>query len=175
MINPFHQRPNPAHAPAYAKMYFDMTEDADDLLQSLEVNKNFINDFILHLPEDKANYAYAEGKWTIKEIIGHIIDVERIFQDRAHRMGRMDNTDIPGFDHDKYVVSFDLSARSYEGLAKEFRAVRQSTIELFRHFQAPHLDFIGTANQNPLTARSAGWIVIGHSLHHVKVIREMYL
>lgn len=175
MINPFIQRPITEHAPAYAKMYFDLTEDADDLLQSLEVNKNFIHDFILHLPEDKANYAYAEGKWTIKEIIGHMIDVERIFQDRVHRMGRMDKTDIPGFDHDMYVVSFDLSARSYEGLAKEFMTVRQSTIELFRNFQAPHLDFVGTANGNPLTARSAGWIMIGHTLHHAKVIREKYL
>lgn len=175
MNNPFIQRPNPEHAPAYAKYYFDMTEEADDLLQSLEVNKNFIQDFMTHLPEEKANYAYADGKWTVKEILGHIIDVERIFQDRAHRMGRMDKTDIPGFDHDEYVVHFDLSARDYQSLAQEFLAVRQSTLELFKNFQAANLDFIGTANKNPLTARSAGWIMIGHALHHIKVLQEKYL
>jgi len=167
--------PNKEHAPNYAGRYFDIIEDATDLLNSLEVNKSYIMEFMRSIPSDKGTFAYQEGKWTVKEVFSHINDTERIFQYRALRFGRNDNTSLPGFEENDYVPFTNANLRTIADFAEEFEAIRNSTIALFRTFALENYDFVANSNGSPMSARSAGWLCIGHALHHTKVIQERYL
>ncbi|MBU2019545.1 MAG: DinB family protein [Bacteroidetes bacterium] len=167
--------PQPEHAAKYYDHYIKLAATHINLLECLEENKEEFSRNLLSIPNDKANYAYAEGKWTIKEVYLHIIDTERIFQGRAHRLGRNDNTPLAGFDENSYTPFSFSETRSLESINEEWIAVRNSTIQLFKNFQIQNLDFIGSANGNQLTARSAGWIMVGHAKHHLKVVEEKYL
>ena len=127
------------------------------------------------ISEDKMNSAYAEGKWTIKELIVHLIDAERVFAYRALRCARKDKTDLPGFDQDDYVATSEANNRSKASLIEEYEAVRKSTISLFKSFTDDMLEQVGTANGNPMSPRALGFIIIGHEKHHARIIRERYL
>jgi uncharacterized damage-inducible protein DinB len=169
--------PNPDHAPQYARYYFERALAAgdDDLLAVLEQNKATVLDFIRSLPEDKAEFQYAEGKWTLKSVLAHINDTERVFQFRALNCSRRDTSPIPGFEEDHYAMNANTYGRNYEDLAQEFESIRNATISLFRYMDDRMLDFTGTANNNVISARSAGWIIVGHAIHHVGIIKERYL
>ena len=168
-------RPNPEHAPAYAKYYFDRTAGQTDLMATLEQNGRETAAFIRSLPPDKSDFQYAEGKWTTKSVIAHINDTERVFQYRALCFSRKEPASIPGFEEDYYAANANTAGRSLEELAAEFEAIRASTISLFRYMDDEMLDFKGMANSNVLTARSAGWIIAGHAVHHMGIIKERYL
>ncbi len=168
-------RPNPEHASAYAKYYFDRTAGQTDLLAALEQNGKEMAAFIRSLPADKADFQYAEGKWTTKSVIAHVNDTERVFQFRALCFSRKDTVHIPGFEEDYYAMHANTAGRTMEELAAEFEAIRAATISLFRYMTDDMLDFKGTANNNVLTARSAGWIIAGHAVHHIGIIKERYL
>ena len=171
----FEGRPNPEHAPTYAKYYFDRTIGDTHLLEALKKNKQITADFIRSLPPDKADFQYAEGKWTTKSVIAHINDTERIFQYRALRFSRKDETALPGFEEDFYASNANTDGRNYEDLAAEFEAIREASLQLFTHMTEPMLDFVGACNHSVLSARSAGWIMIGHAVHHCGIIKERYL
>jgi hypothetical protein len=171
----FEGKPNPDHAPAYARYYFERTAGHTNLLDALRKNKEDIAAFIRSIPEEKGDFQYAEGKWSTKSVIAHIIDTERIFQGRALRFSRKDETPVPGFEEDWYADHANTDYRSFEEMAIEFEAVREAGILLFQYMTMSMLDFIGTANNNPLTARSAGWIMVGHAVHHRGIITERYL
>lgn len=168
-------RPNPEHASAYATYYFNLSDRQTDLMESLIQNGTTTAAFIRSIPEDKADFQYADGKWSTKSVIAHMIDTERIFQDRALRISRKDTTELPGFDEDSYANHSPVDQRTLEDLAAEFEAVRASGIHLFRHMTAGMIDFIGIASNNPLSPRSAGWMIVGHAIHHCRIIAERYL
>jgi uncharacterized damage-inducible protein DinB len=124
---------------------------------------------------DKFDYQYSEGKWTIKEIIQHLIDSERVFSYRALRISRNDNTPLPGFDENYYVANSNGKERSLQSLLTEMAVVRQSTLSLFNSFSEEQLTKIGIASNREVSVRAIGFIIIGHQKHHQKIFEERYL
>lgn len=168
-------RPNPEHGPRYAHIYLNKTEGQTDLLAAFEENKAELIAHWSSIPSEKEDHRYAEGKWTIKGVISHVIDTERIFAYRALRTSRHDDTPIEGFEQDLYDTHSNLSNRTLASMIDEFTVVRDHTISLFKTMTENQLDFVGTASHNPLSARTAGWIIVGHSLHHEQILKERYL
>ncbi|HUG42051.1 MAG TPA: DinB family protein [Longimicrobiales bacterium] len=127
------------------------------------------------LSEEQALHRYAPGKWSIKEVIGHVADAERVFAYRILRFARGDATPLAGFDENVYVPAGRFDDRPLEDLMAELRAVRAATVALLRGLPPDTLDRPGTANGVPLTARAIAWISAGHELHHRHILRERYL
>jgi hypothetical protein len=127
------------------------------------------------LPETKQHYRYAEGKWTIKELIQHFIDAERVLSYRALRFARRDATNLPGYEEDDYVKNSNGDTRDYNDLLEEFSAVRNATILLFNSFTHESLQRIGSANGSIISVRALGFIISGHLQHHLTIIKDRYL
>ena len=127
------------------------------------------------LTEEQANRAYAPGKWTLKEMLIHMIDTERVFAYRALSFMRGDKTALPGFNQDVWMEQTDVSRRTVKSLLKEWKAVRDNTLFLHDQCSAEQETFVGTASGWPVAVRAYFWVIIGHQLHHVKVVRERYL
>jgi len=130
---------------------------------------------VAHLSEAQLNYRYAPGKWTIKEVLGHIIDTERIMAYRSLRFARRDTIELAGFDQDLYVENAFTQKRDIADIVNEYSAVRRSSIELFRSFDEETLTLAGIANQKRLTVRALGYTIADHEAHHWQVIRERYV
>ena len=143
----------------------------DQLISSKKTVINFLNS----LSEDDGLYSYDSGKWTVKQVIGHMIDMERIFSYRALSFARGETTSLPGYDHNEYVEKANFNSQSIEQLQKQFQTERESTIQLFSSFTDEMLMRGGTASENPFTVRSLGFIIAGHEQHHLKILRERYL
>jgi uncharacterized damage-inducible protein DinB len=146
-----------------------------DLIEELEICLHDFIRFVQNIPMDKFDYRYADGKWTIKDILQHIIDTERIFAYRALRISRNDQTPLPGFEENSYVENTNANTRSIQDLLAEFSAVRHSNLFLFKSFSAEQLLRMGTASDNPISVRAIGFLIIGHQKHHQKVFEERYL
>lgn len=146
--------------------------DLQDVLEAHQ--KNFLA-FAREIPSEKWDYAYAPGKWTIKEVVQHLIDGERIFAYRALRFARMDDTPLPGFDENLYASTAHASKRNKEDLLKEMELVQKSSVALFASFDEEQLDAQGTANDSSIYVKAIGFIIAGHTLHHMHVIRDKYL
>ena len=127
------------------------------------------------IDEEKAGYAYAPGKWNLKELLQHIIDGERIFNYRALCFARKETLSLPPFDENLYAENSNANTRSWNVLSNEFINVRRSTEDLFKSFSAVMLQQKGIANNNTLSVLSLGFIIIGHVKHHIKVVEERYL
>jgi len=127
------------------------------------------------LSEQQAEFSYAPGKWSIKEVVGHLMDGERVFAYRALRIGRDDKTPLPGFEQDDYVASANFNERTVSSLLEELTAVRQATVQLFKNFAEKEWHRRGTANGQEITPLALGYIVAGHELHHMDVVRTRYL
>jgi hypothetical protein len=123
----------------------------------------------------KQDYAYAEGKWTIKELVQHIIDTERIMTYRALRFARMDDTPLHSFDEDAMAAASGANARSLNEMIDELEAVRRSTILLYKSFSTEMLLFEGTASGKKINALAIGFVIAGHQTHHLNVLKERYL
>jgi len=117
---------------------------------------------------------YAEGKWSIREVVGHMIDTERIFAYRALRIARNDQTNLPGFEQDDYIPAAQFDRRPWSGLLEELEAVRHSTVLMFRGLHEEAWERQGISNGNRMSARAAAYIIAGHELHHMRVLREKY-
>jgi uncharacterized damage-inducible protein DinB len=162
----------------YATFYANYVAQVSDeytLTEELEISLHRFIKFVQDIPMDKFDYRYAEGKWTIKDIIQHIIDAERIFAYRALCFARKDKTNLPGFEEDDYVEEANANNRSIMDLLTEFSAVRHSTLLLFKSFSNEQLIRVGIANENPMSVRAVGFVIIGHQNHHQKVFEERYL
>lgn len=159
----------------YTIMYIGLLPDDGLVLKHLEDNLKATTDFILSLPEEKLSYRYAEGKWTIKEILVHLIDDERIYSYRALRFARNDRTELPGFEQDDYARHSGANERSIEDILKEFSTVRHATISLFEGFDNKALTRAGMADGKVMSVRAAAYHIAGHELRHVNIIRERYL
>ena len=167
------QLPVNEYAPFYAG--YIQALDNVELLEELEICVHDFIRFVQNIPMDKFDFRYAEGKWTIKDIIQHLIDVERVFSYRALRIARNDSTPLPGFDENFYVANTNANNRSIQDLLSELALVRQSTLFLFKSFTPEQLGKIGTASDKQVSVRALGFILIGHQKHHQEVFRERYL
>lgn len=146
-----------------------------ELIEELEICLHEFIRFVQNIPMDKFDYRYAEGKWTIKDIIQHVIDTERIFAYRALRISRNDATPLPGFEENDYVENTKANERGIQDLLAEFSAVRYATLFLFKSFSEEQLKRIGTASGTAISVRAIGFIIIGHHKHHQNVFQERYL
>jgi hypothetical protein len=146
-----------------------------NLLEELENSVQMFEDFITQIPLEKHEFRYAEGKWTIKDIVQHLIDTERVFAYRSLRFARKDQTPLPGFDENVYVDATDANKRTLTDLLQEFKVVRMSTLFLFKSFTIEELMYSGMASNNSFTVRALGFITIGHQKHHQRIIAERYL
>lgn len=172
-MKPTQLQPN-EYAPFYAN-YITQVSDEYTLIEELEISLHRYIKFVQDIPMDKFDYSYAEGKWTIKDIIQHTIDAERVFAYRALRFARNDKTELPGYEEDDYANEANGNKRSIMELLTEFSAVRHATLLLFKSFNEEQLLRIGYANNNPMSVRALGFIVIGHQNHHQRVFEERYL
>ncbi|MHC0445140.1 DinB family protein [Flavobacterium sp. 3-218] len=145
------------------------------LIEELEISLHEFIRFVQNIPMDKFDYRYAEGKWTIKDIIQHVIDTERIFAYRALRFSRNDQTPLPSFEENDYAENTDSNKRSIQDLLTELSAVRHSTLLFYKSLSQEQLKRIGTASNNPISVRALGFVMIGHQRHHQKVFEERYL
>ena len=161
------------YAPFYGT-YVGKVPDGD-LLELLERQRRETQNLLAGLSDTQALHRYAPGKWSMKEVVGHLMDSERVFCYRALRFARADEKPLQGFDEKAWVPAGSFDARPLADLAAELDAVRRATIALFRGFDAAALARKGTANNNEVTVRALAWIVAGHERHHVAILRERYL
>jgi len=169
------QKPKPGEYPPYAAMYINLLPDDGKVLNHLEENFRSTKEFILSLPQEKLLYRYAPDKWTIKEILVHIIDDERIYSYRALRFGRNDKTELPGFEQDDFGRHSNANERELKNIFEEYEAVRKATKTLFNGLDEESLTRVGTADGNKTTVRALAYHIAGHELHHISFIRNNYL
>jgi uncharacterized damage-inducible protein DinB len=167
-------KPQPGEYVSYQGEYIKMVGDRP-VLDVLTESKTKTHALLYGIPADKEEYAYAEGKWTIKEVVNHMIDTERIFAYRLLSFARGEKQGLPGFEQDDYVLQSFANERLLHDLADEFRAVRESSLYLVRNLNEQQLAIIGTSNNNPLSARALVYMLAGHELHHIKILKEKYL
>jgi hypothetical protein len=166
--------PTPEEHPPYFSNYIKLV-NSENILKLLDEQVVDVQELLSNISEEKENYAYAEGKWTVKEVIGHIIDTERIMAYRALRFARKDKTNLAGFDENFYVVNSNFKDRTLYDLAHEFAIVRESNLALFKHFNVEMLDEVGNANGNNMSVRAILYMIAGHTTHHTNIIKSRYL
>jgi len=176
MANSFRDiiRPQAGEFPSYASMYIDLIPNEGQLLQHMVDNLEIVKQAVNDLPVGKLDVPHIEGEWTVKEILVHIIDDERIYAYRALRFARGDSADIPGFDPDLYASKSNANQRSLDAIFAEYHSVRQATIILLNSLDDEALMRSGTANDNPVTVRALAYHIAGHELHHLHSIQEHY-
>ena len=167
-------KPLPASYANYFKRYVDQVPE-DDLISALKNQTAGILDFLGSITEEKSTYAYAEGKWTIKELLQHVIDTERIFNYRALCFARGEKANLPGFEENDYAANSHANNRQWKSLVEEFLAVRKATELMFESFSEAVINNAGLSNNNPNTVNSLGFIIAGHYYHHKKILAERYL
>ncbi len=160
-------------APFYAKYVAAVPEG--DLLDTLERQLEETVALLDTIGEARAAHRYAEGKWSVKQVVGHMADAERIFAYRALCIARGETVSLPGFDENAYVEHGDFDARTLGSLLGELTATRRATLSLFRNLGADALARRGVANGHPITVRGIAWITAGHERHHQTILRERYL
>ncbi len=168
-------KPGKKEYPAFYQTYIDALDDQGNILSQMETSLRVFEKELSELELDKQEYRYADGKWTIKEIVQHLIDTERVFVYRALRYSRKDKSSLLGFDENMFVTDYEINKRNYDNLVNEFSLLRKSTILMFQNFDEVILDREGKVGENIFTVRALGYICSGHVLHHLKVIRERYL
>jgi uncharacterized damage-inducible protein DinB len=148
---------------------------SDNIMGELEYQATSFPQFLHELSEEKASFAYAEGKWTVKQLVGHVVDTERIMAYRLLRISRNDLKALPGFDENMYVANSSFNERSLTSLADEFAAVRKANLYLFVSIKEDELLRTGTASDKPVSVRALLFIIAGHVNHHRNIISERYL
>ncbi|MFD2562543.1 DinB family protein [Aquimarina rubra] len=158
----------------YYGVYIDKAESSN-VVDGLKLDKHKFIEFVNSIPDEKLTYSYGEGKWTVAEVLQHIIDTERVFAYRALRFARKDKSPLMGFDQDEYVPNSNANNYTKKEFIEDFEAVRNSSITLFKGFTEDMLTQIGEASGSPMSARAAGYILSGHQKHHLDVIENRYL
>jgi DinB superfamily len=167
-------RPDLTRVPSFYHNYISQVPD-NDLMTAFKNQTPIFIDFIKGIPANKINYAYAPNKWTIKEMLQHIIDAERVFCYRALRFARKDPTPLHGFDENLFAQNSKADKRNWDDLIEEFKTVRKATEWLYRSFDEEQLSATGVANNSSNYVLAFGYISIGHSIHHTNIIKERYL
>jgi hypothetical protein len=161
------------HAPYYAR-YITLVPDGD-VVERLVRQIPGTLEFLRSSGEDGGGRRYAPDKWSIRQVVGHLADTERVFAYRALRFARSDATNLPGFDENHFVANARFDARSLASLCDELESVRAASVAFFANLDPDEWGRRGVANNNGMSVRAAAWIIAGHELHHVDVIRTRYL
>lgn len=172
--HPFETRPQAGEYGAYYERYLSQVPDGN-VLDHLRTGVREFTGLLEGLDDAQALHRYAPGKWSIKEVVGHTIEVERVFAYRALRIARADETPLPGFEQDDYVRVAGYDRRTLGSLLDEYRHVRAGNIEMFGGFDADGLARAGSASGYRVTARAAIWIIAGHEQHHIAGLKRDYL
>lgn len=167
-------RPDLDTIPEFYHKYVQLVTE-DDVVAALENNTTQTLSLLRNIQDEQWDHRYAEGKWSIKEMVQHMLDAERIFSYRALCFARGETASLPGFDENNYAAASAADGRLKEELIDEFEAVRKATVLLFRSFSEEQLSRSGTANQKPIGVNSIGFVTVGHVMHHVNILRERYL
>lgn len=171
---PHSQRPQPGENAPYYDRYTSLVQ-SDDVVAALEEQRRQTIVLLCARKEADGDFRYAPGKWTLKEVVGHLNDTERIMGYRALRISRGDLTPIEGYEQDDYVRNSPLSKATMPDLIEDYIAVRRATVSLFRNLDAPAWNCRGIANKNEVTVRALAYIIAGHELHHRAILQEKYL
>ncbi|GAB5493032.1 MAG: DinB family protein [Phototrophicaceae bacterium] len=167
-------KPETGEYDPYAIMYIKLLPDDGNLLQHFEDNLKRAEELARSFSEQALTTAHQAGEWTIKEILLHIIDDERIYAYRALRAGRNDQTPLPGFEQEDYIAPSQANQRSIESILDEYRSVRMATISLFKYLPEEAFTHTTIANDHAVTVRALAYHIAGHELHHLNSIRENY-
>jgi uncharacterized damage-inducible protein DinB len=167
-------KPDIDAVPLFYKAYVENVKDMDVMVALRQSSKVALNLFS-SIPEDMGEYRYSEGKWSIKELLNHMMDAERIFAYRALRFSRNDKTPLSGFEEEDYAPMANAHARTITQLADEMERLRLTTIDLYASFTPEMLKREGVANNNRLSVLNLGYVIAGHETHHRKIITERYL
>ncbi|HXU35730.1 MAG TPA: DinB family protein [Blastocatellia bacterium] len=167
-------RPASGEYPPYTINYISLVPDGD-IVATLGKQLDDTLALVRSISESRGDFRYEEGKWSIKEVIGHLIDGERIFAYRALRFARGDETPLSGFEQDDYVRNGGFDKRTLSDLANEYEHVRRSTIALFSNLDEEAWARLGSANDNPASVRALAFMIAGHVFHHIEILRSRYL
>jgi hypothetical protein len=160
----------------YFEQYIQLvTKEGKSIIENMEDSQKEFDTILRKLPEEKHSFSYAEGKWTLKELIQHTIDTERVFCYRAMCFARNDSTSLPGFDQDVFVANGNANQLEFTDLLDEMKTLRKSTIQLYKSFSEEALLRIGVASGNNISVRALGYLFSGHQLHHLNIVKERYL
>lgn len=160
--------------PEYFKNYLDLLKDVE-LILALKQSKDSFVEFLSNLNPEQFGFSYAPSKWSIGEVIQHVIDCERVFQYRAFYIARDPGAVLPGFDHNQFAQNAKESLADPKQLIRHYDSVRQSTIQLFEGFTDKELLNLGNVVGQPASVRALGFIILGHQEHHLRIIKERYL
>ena len=166
-------KPHAGTYPEYYSLYLN-TVQGEDLILALQNNRKALDALVLEMI-GKADHSYAPGKWTIKEVLLHLIDTERIFAYRALTFARADKAELPGFDENEYARHYPADKRTLQQVYAEFKVVRDATIHLFQSLNEEAVLRSGIANGKPISVSALGYAIVGHANHHFNVIKERYL
>lgn len=158
----------------YYQSYLPYVKE-DDLLVALNNASDEMDAFLQAIPTEKETFRYAENKWMVKEVVGHLADTERILTYRTLCFARNDKNPLPGFEENDYVKYSNFYKRPLRSIAVEFMLVREATLAFFTSLDETDFDRVGTANNNPVSVRNLLFFIIGHQRHHFKVLSEKYL
>lgn len=167
-------KPNQADYPEYFGRYINQVNQ-ENLTDAFKNQSLQILTFLQSINEEKSSHAYAPGKWSIKELLQHIIDAERVFNYRALCFARKETASLPSFDENLYAQNSNANVRSWKDLSAEFLNLRASTEWLYKSFSEEMLQLKGTASNKSISVNSLGFITVGHVTHHIKVVKEKYL
>jgi uncharacterized damage-inducible protein DinB len=167
-------RPNLNRMPEYFQRYVNQVSE-DDLMEAMTNQTPAFITFLENIPVSKRDYRYADGKWTIKEVLQHIIDTERIFAYRSLCIARKETASLPGFDENSYAANSKADKRKWDEMIEEFKAVRRSSEIMFGSFDDEQLEATGISNNNSIYVSAIGFILVGHVNHHVTILKERYL
>ncbi len=166
-------RPEPGEYAPYYERYISLVQ-GDNILSILDTQRRQTMLLLSGRDEEEGNFSYAPGKWSTKEVLGHLCDTERIFAYRALRIARGDTTPLPGFEQDDYVRNGPFASRSLGDLIEEFIAVRRASLSLLRNLDEAAWMRRGVASKNEVTVRALAYMIAGHELHHRKILEEKY-
>lgn len=167
-------RPNPGDYSDYYYNYVKLVE-GEDIIKALYEQNKITQDILNSFSEHKGNYRYADGKWTVKEVVGHLIDTERVFAYRALCIARGDKKSLPGFEQDDYVKEGNFNRRELFDLNYEFRLLRESNLLLFKSFTPEMFRRKGFANESSISVLAILFIIAGHEKHHMNILKKRYL
>lgn len=159
---------------SYFDKYIDLVEEKD-VLKAIKNSTKTLKKIVESIDEKKANYAYQQNKWTIKELLVHLLDTERVFAYRILAISRGEQAELPSFDEDNYVLFSNATNRSFKSIKKELLVVRKSTILLFKSLTPEMLERKGIAGGNEVSVYYLGCIIAGHQAHHINVLKTKYL
>ena len=166
-------RPQADEYPVFYKGYVDTVKD--DVLAELEHQIESFTTLLKGIPLEKSGFSYAEGKWTIVELLGHILDTERIMAYRALRIARNDSTPLPGFEENDYVANAHFADRSLDSMREEFEHLRKANLFLIKSFNETDFSRVGISNDKPISVKALVFIMAGHLNHHIRILKERYL